>query len=366
MNKNALNFSAGPGALPEKVLKLIQRAIIELPETGMSVLGMSHRSDWFVNVVKETEDNIRRLLNLEDDFHVLFLQGGATQQFSMIPMTLLKGSGMKAEYLQTGYWGQKAVEQARKEGEVNVLWSGESSGYQRLPDNDELSFSEEAAYFHFVSNETVEGLQFHRMLGLDSVPRVCDMSSDFLSRPIESDRFSIIYAHAQKNFGPAGVTVVLIRDSVIKNAEKNTSLPAFLNYQNHISAHSNYNTPPVFAIYVVLLITRWLLEDVGGLENMEQINQKKARLLYQLLDDSNEFYLGRVRQEDRSQMNVAFNLADKNLEQKFLSQAKGVGFSGLEGHRSTGGVRASLYNGLPYTSVEVLADFMHSFRQSHR
>jgi phosphoserine aminotransferase len=365
-NLNELNFSAGPGALPETVLNQVQESILALPETGMSVLGMSHRSDWFSSVLEEAETNIRQLLGIGEEFHVLFLQGGATQQFSMIPITLLRNTSLEAEYLQTGYWGKKAIVEAEKEGKIKTLWSGQADGYKRLPDDNELSFSEQAAYLHYASNETVEGLQFHRILGHDSVPRVCDMSSDFLSRPIEADRFSIIYAHAQKNIGPAGVTVVLIKKSLLDSAQEQPNLPSFLDYRNHVATHSNYNTPPVFAIYVTLLVTRWIKDVVGGLDNMENINRRKAELLYQAIDDSQGFYQGWSRKEDRSYMNATFNLMTPELEQRFLQEAAQAGFSGLDGHRSLGGVRASLYNGLTVPAVEQLLDFMSAFERKHR
>lgn len=357
---NKLNFSGGPGALPESVLLQIRESIMAVPEVGLSVLGISHRSDWFAAVVSELENNIRALLGLPADYHALFLQGGATQQFSMIPMTLLHGKTAAAEYVHSGYWSGKALAEAPREGPSRVIWSGKDEGFRRLPDDSELSFSEEAPYLHYVSNETVEGLQFHRVLGRDDVPRVCDMSSDFLSQPCEADRFSLIYAHAQKNIGPAGVTVVLIRDALLKNAR--TDLPGFLDYRSHIQAGSVFNTPPVFAIYVVLLITRWLRDEIGGLESMAEINRGKAELLYRMLDDSDGFYRGRAVPEDRSLMNVAFNLDSPDLEQHFLAEAKAAGFSGLAGHRSTGGIRASIYNGLELAAVEQLADFMDDFQ----
>jgi phosphoserine aminotransferase len=214
MNPNSLNFSGGPGVLPEGVLRQLQEAIICVPDVGLSVLGISHRSEWFSQVLAETEANIRALLGLGEDYHVLLLQGGATQQFSMVPMTLLRSKRQAADYLHTGYWSGKALPEARREGPIRVLWSGAEEGFCRLPGDDELPFNPEAPYLHYVSNETVEGLQFHRTLGLDDVPRVCDMSSDFLSHPCEAERFSLIYAHAQKNIGPAGVTVVLVRDQL--------------------------------------------------------------------------------------------------------------------------------------------------------
>lgn len=361
--RNALNFSGGPGALPESVLRQVQEAIIEVPEVGLSVLGISHRSDWFADVVAETEQNIRALLALPDDYHVLLLQGGATQQFSMVPMTLLHGRTGFAEYLHTGYWSGKALPEARKEGTIRVLWSGEQEGFRRLPNDDELPCATDAAYLHYVSNETVEGLQFHRLLGRDDVPRVCDMSSDFLSRPCDADRFALIYAHAQKNVGPAGVTVVLLRDELLRQVPD--GLPGFLDYRSHALAHSNYNTPPVFAIYVVLLVTRWLRDEIGGLARMDEINRRKAALLYAALDASEGFYRGRAQPGDRSLMNVAFNLPTPELEAAFLTAAERAGFSGLGGHRSIGGLRASLYNALGEPAVAKLVDFMDDFRRKH-
>lgn len=362
--RNGLNFSGGPGALPASVLQQAQQAIFEVPEVGLSILGISHRSDWFAAVIAELETNIRTLLGLSEDYHVLLLQGGATQQFSMVPMTLLHGASSPAEYLHTGYWSGKVIPEARREGAIRVLWQGEDSDFRRLPADNELSFSAQAPYLHYISNETVEGLQFHRILGRDDVPRICDMSSDFLSRPCEAERFSLIYAHAQKNIGPAGVTVVLIRDELLSAAPND--LPGFLDYRSHIQAHSIYNTPPVFAIYVVLLVSRWLMNDIGGVARMAQINQSKAELLYKLLDESNHFYQGRAQPGDRSMMNVAFNLATFEMEQKFLNEALAAGFSGLAGHRSIGGVRASIYNAVTLKAVEELAGFMENFQHKQK
>jgi phosphoserine aminotransferase len=358
---NALNFSGGPGALPESVLQQVQEAIIRVPEVGLSILGISHRSDWFAAVVAEVEANIRRLLGLGDDYHVLLLQGGATQQFSMVPMTLLRGKAQAADYLHTGYWSSKALPEARREGPVRVAWSGESEGFCRLPGDNELNFSPDAPYLHYISNETVEGLQFHRILGRDEVPRICDMSSDFLSRPCDAGRFSLIYAHAQKNIGPAGVTVVVVKDQLLQ--DNPADLPGFLDYRSQVQAHSNFNTPPVFAIYVVLLVTRWLLGEIGGLGRMADINRGKAALLYGALDDSTGFYRGRATRADRSLMNVAFTLPTPALEQQFLAQARLAGLSGLGGHRAIGGIRASLYNALTLPAVERLVAFMADFRQ---
>ena len=341
----------------------VQQSIIEVPEIGLSILGISHRSDWFEAVVAELENNIRKLLGLDDNYHVLFLQGGTTQQFSMIPMTLLRGKTAPAEYLHTGYWSGKAITEAKREGSIRELWSGEAGGYRQLPRDEELVFSPDAPYLHYISNETVEGLQFHRMLGRDDVPRVCDMSSDFLSQPCEANRYSLIYAHAQKNIGPAGVTVVLIRDEVVQNAP--TDLPGFLDYRNHVQSHSNYNTPPVFAIYVVLLITRWLLDDIGGLAPMAQINRNKAELMYRLLDDSDNFYRGRVsrgplpdeRHFQPGQPGYRKTIPGRSTSRRILRTCR----SSLYGRGS-----ASLYNGLTLPAVEQLVGFMEDFQRQHR
>lgn len=359
--QNALNFSGGPGALPESVLRQTQEAIMAVPGVGLSVLGISHRSDWFAGVVAELEDNIRQLLDLPAGYRVLFLQGGATQQFSMVPMSLLAGRKAAADYLHTGYWSGKSLAPARREGAVRVAWDGGGADFHRLPSDDELAFSADAPYLHYVSNETVEGLQFHRILGRDDVPRVCDMSSDFLSRPGDYGQFALIYAHAQKNIGPAGVTVVALRESLLEQLPDN--LPAFLDYRVQAAAHSIHNTPPVFAIYVVLLVTRWLRDEIGGLAAMDAINRRKAAMLYQAIDDSDGFYRGHAAVADRSLMNVAFRLADAAQDEAFLAAAAAAGFSGLKGHRSLGGLRASLYNGLQPGAVERLADFMADFRR---
>jgi len=362
--RNQLNFSGGPGALPESVLQKVQEAIIEVPEVGLSILGISHRSDWFATVINELEANIRTLLGLSENYQVLLLQGGATQQFSMVPMTLLRGASSPAEYLHTGYWSGKSIPEAQREGQIRVIWTGESNGFTRLPTDDELAFSSEAPYLHYVSNETVEGLQFHRVLGRDDVPRICDMSSDFLSAPCEAERFSLIYAHAQKNLGPAGVTVVVMRDELLSDVK--SDLPGFLDYRSHIRTHSNFNTPPVFAIYVVLLVTRWLIHEIGGVERMAEINRSKSALIYKALDQSNGFYRGSSDQQDRSMMNVTFHLATPEMEHEFIAEALSAGFSGLSGHRAVGGLRASIYNGLTIAAAEELAGFMQHFEKLHR
>ena len=376
LSKNELNFSGGPGALPQSVLDEAQRAIACVPEVGLSILGISHRSDWFAAVVDETERNIKKLLGLPDTHAVLFLQGGATLQFSMVPMLLLRGSGKSAEYLRTGYWSSKSIPPATLEGDVRILWDGETGGFRRLPAQNELAYSENAAYLHYVSNETVEGLQFDEVLGVPGVPLVCDMSSDFLSRPFDPKRFEIVYAHAQKNIGPAGVTVVILDKRLLENAPnapKNCAeilgmpgmlgIPELLDYKVHLAAHSIFNTPPVFAIYVVLLVTRWLLNDIGGLAKMDAINQAKADALYAVLDENADVYEAWVARENRSRMNVAFKFNSEELQTRFLAEAMAEGFSGLAGHRSLGGIRASIYNGMTPEAVAYLAQFMRNFAQ---
>lgn len=359
---NQLNFSGGPGILPEKVLAETQQAILSVPEVGLSILGISHRSDWFKAIIDETERNIRHLLKLPDDYAVLFLQGGASLQFAMIPMLLLRNSGKTAEYIRSGYWSDKSIPDARLEGTVKIIWDGEAYGFRRLPSPAELSCSEDAAYFHYISNETVEGTQFHSIPGINGVPRICDMSSDFLSRPFNPRQFDLIYAHAQKNLGPAGVTAVILRKALLEKVPD--GLPTLLDYRSHLNAHSIYNTPPVFAIYVVLLVTRWLLQDIGGLEAMADINQKKADILYHAIDESNGLYSGWSVPENRSLMNVVFTLPSKELESRFLQQATKEGFSGLAGHRSLGGIRASIYNAMPIESISLLSEFMQHYARS--
>ncbi len=357
------NFSAGPGALPDVVLRETQAAIGCVPGVGLSILGVSHRSKWFGDVVAEAEEHIRVLLNLSADYHVLFLQGGSTLQFSQIPMTFLRGRTQPAEYLHTGYWSGKSIPEARREGPVRVVWSGEARGFHRLPTDAELPFSREATYLHYISNETVEGLQFHRVLGHDSVLRVCDMSSDFLSRPIDATRYGIIYAHAQKNLGPSGVTVVVIRDDLVQRTPD--GLPSMLDYRCHAGARSIYNTPPVFAIYVTMLIARWLRREIGGLAAMDAINRAKAAELYAALDASGGFYRNQVPLADRSLMNVVFNLPAPALDRAFVQEAEAAGLHGLEGHRTRDGVRVSLYNAVTPAGVAALTGFIADFRARH-
>ena len=356
-----MNFSGGPGALPASVLRETRDAIEALPETGLSVLGMSHRSDWFRGVLDEAERNLRALLGIQADYHVLFMQGGSSLQFSMLPMNFLRASRRHAEYIVSGYWSAKAPVEAQLEGDTRVIWDGRADGFRRLPAADELRLSPEAAYLHYVSNETVEGLEFADTPGLADVPLVCDMSTNLLAAPIDIERYAMIYAHAQKNLGPAGVTVVILRDEFARRAT--TGLPTLLDYRTHIDARSVYNTPPVFAIYVLMLVTRWLRDEVGGVQAMAAINRAKSELLYRALDAAPGFYRVHSAPSCRSTMNVAFRLPEPQMEARLLEAARRDGFHGLEGHRSIGGLRASLYNAVTLDAVTALSDWLGEFRR---
>jgi phosphoserine aminotransferase len=359
----AYNFSGGPGALPDSVIAEAARAVEELPGTRVSILGLSHRSDEFAAMVREAEHNVRALLGIDASYRVLFLQGGGSLQFAMVPMHFLRGTQRTAEYIVSGYWSTKSASYARHEGAVRVLWSGEANRYTRVPRADELTPSADAAYLHYVSNETVEGVQFQDVPGLDSVPRVCDMSSDFLSRPHPMARFDLVYAHAQKNLGPAGVTLVVAREDVL--AKDRTDVADVLRYRAHADHGSIYNTPPVFAIYVTLLVTRWLRHEIGGLAAMEKLNAEKALKLYGVLDETPAFFRTRVDKASRSNMNVTFHLPTAKLENELVEAAEQRGLVGIRGHRTVGGLRASLYNAVSLPAVTELTDLLREFRNEH-
>ncbi len=359
MNSNALNFSGGPGALPESVLELTRQAVEAVPETGVSVLGMSHRSDWFRSILAEAETNLRHLLGISDDYAVSFLQGGSSLQFAMIPMNFAVRHLDPPEYVTSGYWSGRATAEAARVTTRKVIWDGKADGYRNLPDLDALDISRSAAYLHYVSNETVEGLQFPVCRKTMPVPLIADMSSDFLSRPFEPDMFSMMYAHAQKNLGPAGVTVAVIRRSLLERIPE--GLPAILDFRTHITHGSNYNTPPVFAIYVLTLITRWLRFVVGGLPAMQTINESKSRRLYGTLESLEDAITVHADRSCRSQMNVAFTFGDSRLDEAFIVEAQERGIIGLEGHRSIGGLRASLYNAVTEPAVERLCNTLTEF-----
>ncbi len=352
------NFSPGPAVLPLAVLKEAQAELLSLPGIGVSPLEISHRSPWFEGVLAETTANLRKLLNLPENFSVLYMQGGARLQFSMIPMNLLRGTGQTADYVVTGAWGAKAVEEAGREGKVNIAYNGKSHNYSRLPQASELKLTPGAAYVHTTSNETIQGVQFQQEPEVGEAPLVCDASSDFLCRPLPMEKYGLIYACAQKNLGPAGVTLVLIRNDLLKRTPPD--LHSMLAYTEYSENNSLANTPPVFACYVVMLVTRWLLEQ-GGLAKMEERNRAKAAMLYQVLDEYEDFYQGHAAPECRSTMNVTFRLPSEELTKRFLKESTAQGLCDLKGHRSVGGIRASIYNAMPIDGVEKLREFMLEF-----
>ncbi|GBC81849.1 Phosphoserine aminotransferase [bacterium HR10] len=356
------NFSAGPAMLPLPVLEEAQRHLLALPGVGMSVLEISHRSRWFEEIRDEAEANLRQLLRLPDHYHVLFLQGGASLQFSMVPMNLRRGRE-EAAYIVTGSWSERAAEEARRQGDVRILWSGRAENYTRAPHPQEVPIPSRAAYVHFTSNETIQGVQFATEPETGDVPLVCDASSDFLSRPIPIERYALLYAGAQKNAGPAGLTLVILRDDLLERIPD--GLPTMLDYRTHVRHRSLYNTPPVFAIYIFMLVTRWLLHEIGGLEPMAALNRQKAQLLYDVIDRSEGFYRGHAHPESRSLMNVTWRLPNQELERAFLREAEARGLYELKGHRSVGGLRASLYNAMPLEGVRALRDFMQEFQERY-
>ena len=361
MTQRVYNFGSGPAALPLPVLEEIQRDLVAHPELGASVLEISHRSKWFEGLLAAAEYNLRTLLRIPSEYHVLFLQGGASMQFDMIPMNFLRRDGPRADYVVTGSWGEKALAEAQKIGRARAAWNGKESGYVRTPSPHEPEYAPDAAYVHYTSNETIQGVEFFELPATGNVRLVCDASSDFLSRPMDVERHALIYAGAQKNAGPAGVTLVIVRGEVLELVPE--GLPAMLDFRLLAREHSHYNTPPVFAVYVVGLVTRWLLETIGGLEKMEEINCTKAAIVYEALDASDGFYRGHAERACRSRMNVTFRLATEELEQEFVSEAKARGMVELKGHRSVGGIRASLYNAVTVEAAQALADFMQEFME---
>ena len=363
MTERVFNFSPGPATLPLPVLQEVQQNLLALPGVGASVLEISHRSKTFEEMIAQAEANIRALLNLPEEYHVLFLQGGASLQFSQVPMSFLRGTGRSADYIVTGSWAKRALAEAQREGAVRIVWDGKADNYSRVPKHGEYEIDPSAAYVHFTSNETIQGIQFPAEPEVGDVPLVCDASSDFLSRPIDVKRYGLIYAGAQKNVGPAGVTIVIIRQDMLEQVPDD--LPTMLNYTVHVEHRSLYNTPPVFAVYVVMLVTRWLLENIGGLEQMHAINQQKAQLLYEAIDRSEGFYRGHAQPDSRSLMNATWRLPSEELEVQFVKEAKEAGLHELKGHRSVGGIRASMYNAMPIEGVRTLVEFMEHFRQKH-
>ena len=360
MNRK-LNFYAGPSTLPVEVLEELKNNIADYHGEGYSIVEASHRGKVYDNLHNETVSLLKELMGIPDNYSVLFLGGGATLQFSMVPMNMLS-AGKTADYVNSGAWGGKAVKDAGKIGKVNVLWDGKESNYATLPAPSEVKPSDDSAYVHITSNETIGGLQWKDWPSIGDTPLVADMSSDILSRPVPVEKFALIYAGAQKNLGPAGATIVIVRDDVWKNAPGD--LTAYLSYKTHAEKNSLYNTPPVFSIWGINLVLKWI-KEMGGASAMAERAEKKSQLLYKAMEESDGFYRCPVDPNYRSTMNVVFRLPSEELEAQFIKEAETQGMLGLKGHRSVGGCRASVYNSLLPKDVEALVDFMKTFAKQH-
>ncbi|MEW5709483.1 MAG: 3-phosphoserine/phosphohydroxythreonine transaminase [Pseudomonadota bacterium] len=354
------NFSAGPAVLPEEVLARARDELLDWHASGMSVMEMSHRGKEFVSIARKAEADLRELMAIPAHYKVLFLQGGATAQFAAVPMNLLRGK-RKADYVNTGHWAKRAMAEARKYCEVHVAASAEDRNFSYVPPRDRWRLSSDAAYVHITSNETIGGVEYHWIPDTGDVPLVTDASSHILSRPMDVTRFGLIYAGAQKNIGPAGLAIVIVREDLIGSAL--TATPSIFDYKVQAENESMLNTPPTFAVYIAGLVFEWI-KDKGGLAAMERINAEKARLLYDFLDSS-DFYASPVAKADRSRMNVPFTLRNPALDEEFLRQAKERGLVQLKGHRSVGGMRASIYNAMPIEGVRRLVEFMREFAVKH-
>ena len=360
MTQRIHNFSAGPAILPVAVLEEAQRDMLGLPGVGMSVMEISHRSKTFAEIVARADSGLRQLLGIPDNYSVLFLQGGASLQFSMIPMNFLPVEG-SADYIITGSWGKKALKEAKRSGVANVAANMADGGFTRIPGNDELKLDPRAAYVHITTNETIEGVEWKHEPEAGDVPLIADASSDILSHPIPVDKYALIYAGAQKNMGPSGVTLVIVRDDLLQRIPE--GLHTMLDYRTHVENKSLYNTPNTWGIYIISLVCKWLLEK-GGLTAMHRENEQKAALLYDAIDGTG-FYRGHADADARSIMNVTFRLPSEELEKKFAAEATAQGLDGLKGHRSVGGIRASIYNAFPLAGVKALAAFMKEFEKNN-
>ena len=354
------NFSAGPAVLPAEVLQQARDEMLDWHGSHMSVMEMSHRGKEFMSIAEQAEADLRELMKIPDNYKVLFLQGGASSQFSMVPINLLRGKD-RADYIWTGAWGKKAIAEGRRYCSVNVAASSEAENFTTIPQPDSWKLDPEAAYVHYTPNETIGGVEFHWIPDVGDVPLVADMSSNILSRPIDVSRYGVIYAGAQKNIGPAGLTVVIVREDLI--GQPVDGQPVMFDYATHANNGSMYNTPPTYAWYLAGLVFQWLKER-GGLDAMARINHQKAHRLYQAIDNS-DFYTNPVDPDCRSWMNVPFTLADPELDPVFLEEAKQAGLVTLKGHRSVGGMRASIYNAMPEEGVIALVDFMADFEKRH-
>lgn len=350
------NFSAGPAVLPEEVLQEAADEMLDYRGTGMSVMEMSHRSKAYDTIIKEAEADLRELMNIPDNYKVLFLQGGASQQFAMIPMNLMKNR--VADYIVTGQWAKKAYQEASLYGKANKIASSEDKTFSYIPDCSDLPISEDADYVYICENNTIYGTKFKTLPNTKGKPLVADVSSCFLSEPVDVTKYGVIYGGVQKNIGPAGVVIVIIRENLITE-DVLPGTPTMLRYKIHADADSLYNTPPAYGIYICGKVFKWL-KKMGGLEAMKERNEKKAKILYDYLDES-KLFKGTVRKEDRSLMNVPFITGNEELDAKFVKEAKEAGFENLKGHRTVGGMRASIYNAMPIEGVEKLVEFMKKF-----
>jgi phosphoserine aminotransferase len=359
MSTRNFNFSAGPATLPLPVMEQAKEDFLSFPGAGASIMEISHRSKTFLAVLEEAKSNIQELLGMSDDYCILFTPGGATMQFTMLAMNFLQGAS--ADYLHVGTWASKAIEAANRVGTARKVWSGKEENFIRLPKDDDLDLDPQAKYVHFTSNETIQGIQFPTEPNVNGKPLFCDASSDFLCRPTDISKYALLYAGAQKNIGPSGTAVVILRKDMLDLVP--SDLPPLLDYKVLFDNDSLYNTPSTFTIYVIGLVSRWLLKTVGGLEKMHEINKHKASLLYSAIDNSQGYYIGHAVPEYRSLMNVAFRLGSEDLEKKFIAEATAAGLDGLKGHRSVGGCRASIYNAMPTEGVQALVDFMKEFQQ---
>ena len=361
MTNRIYNFSAGPAVLPEDVLKEAQENLFSLPGVGMSILEISHRSKTFDKIILEAKQDLRSLLSISDDYEVLFLQGGASMQFSMVPLNLMPPKN-KADYIVTGSWSKKALKEAKRVGAINIAASTEEEKFKRIPKQSELKLDPDASYVHFTSNNTIYGTQWHSEPEVGNVPLVCDASSDILHKKIDVKKYGLIYGGAQKNMGPAGVAVIIIRKDLLERSSD--SLHTMLNYKIHAENNSLYNTPCTFGIYFIGLVAKWLIKN-GGLDAMYKMNKEKADILYKCIDESQGYYKGHAEKDSRSLMNVTFNLKSEELEKKLVAEASAAGFDGLKGHRSVGGLRASIYNAFPKKGIEDLVVFMKDFQKKN-
>ena len=361
MTQRVFNFNAGPAALPLDVLKEVQAQMLNYQETGMSILEISHRSKAYETINSRAEANLKELLGLGDNYKVLFLQGGASTQFAMIPMNFLAAE-RTADYILTGAWSEKALKEAKLFGNTHVAATAAEGNYKRIPHMDEIQLSDNPTYVHITSNNTIFGTQWKELPSFGQIPLIADMSSDILSRPFAAEKFSLIYAGAQKNLGPSGVTVVIARKELLENNPKD--IPTMMRYETHAKNDSLYNTPPAFSVYVLDLVLQWV-KSQGGLVGIQKRNEEKAALIYNTIDQSGGYYMGHAEKDSRSLMNITFRLPSEEQEKAFASQAEKAGLVGLKGHRSVGGLRASTYNAMTIEGCQALRQFMLNFQQNN-